>query len=144
MYVTIFIIVSLWWLNIYISFYVCDTRMDFVTWQCMDIQYLFPWQTSLSKRMLETLMIPCGRRKHKDCNPNSYPCLRWLLLQMKMTRITEKEDNLFGDLVWRFRMEAVLQIHCSHWMPSIQPHYCWKRNTAKSCTEYSTNIWNIQ
>ena len=33
---------------------------------------------------------------------------------MKMTRITEKEEIQFGDSVWRFKMEALFQIHYSH------------------------------
>ena len=54
--ITIFIIISLWLFNIYISFNMVltlNTRIDFTTWQCMDIQHPFPWQTSPSKRMLD-------------------------------------------------------------------------------------------
>ena len=32
----------------------------------------------------------------------------------------------------------------SHWLLCVQPNYSWKRNTAKSCTEYSQNICSVQ
>ena len=31
----------------------------------------------------------------------------------------------------------------SHWLLWVQPNYSWKRNTAKSCTEYSQNICSV-
>ena len=40
--------------------------------------------------------------------------------------------------------KAVFWIHCSHSMLSVQPDYCGTCNTAKSCTEYNSIIWNLQ
>ena len=88
-------------------------------------------------------------------------CLFWI----KMTRIYWKRGNSIWHSVWRFILEiqpggvscivddykhenivfkAIFQIYCSQWMLTVQPNYCGTCNTAKSCTDYSTNIWNIQ
>ena len=90
---------------------------------------------------------------------------RWLLLWIKMTRIYWKRGNSIWHSVWRFTLEiqaggescmvddykhenilskTVFLIHWSQWMLAVQPNYCGTCNTAKSCTDYSTNIWNIQ
>ena len=49
-----------------------------------------------------------------------------------------------GYLIWRFKLDVLLQMNCSHWMLSVQPNYCWKCNTANSCSEHSINTLYMQ
>ena len=63
---------------------------------------------------------------------------------VKVRRITEKEVISFGDSFWRFKLHVLLQMNCSHWMLSVQPNYCWKCNTANSCSEHSINTLCMQ
>ena len=82
------------------------------------------------------------------------------------------QNSIFEDSIWRFKLEAMrnenlfliyivescildcekhenilfkaaYQIHCSQWMLAVQPIHSGKCNTAKSCTDYRINIWNI-
>ena len=66
-----------------------------------------------------------------DCN-SWYLMTELLLINFPQTTTLSYNSNSLQPLA----------VH-SHWLLCVQPNYSWKRNTAKSCTEYSQFICSV-
>ena len=52
-------------------------------------------------------------------------------------------QKIFGKMVKIKECLSSLLRVCTFLVTAVQPNHSWKRNTAKSCTEYSQNICSV-